>query len=60
MTPPPEKPRSLISGFLRSLRANPGRSALELGEQFLSYEELWDYAGRISMCLKEILDHSER
>ncbi len=60
MTPPPEKPRSLISGFLRSLLANPGRSALELGEQFLSYEELWNYAGRISTCLKETLDHSEK
>lgn len=60
MTPPPEKPRSLISGFFRSLLANPGRSALELGEQSLSYEELWNYAGRITTCLKETLDYSEK
>lgn len=56
----PLQSRSLISGFLRSLCANPARPALELGEQVLSYEELWDYGGRITACLKEVLHPSER
>ena len=51
--------RSLISGFLRSLGANPHRPALELGEQVLSYEELWEYAGRITACLQQCLGPEE-
>ena len=57
---PPQPPRSLISGFFRSLLANPGTLSLELGEQLLSYEQLWNYAGRITACLKETLDSSEK
>src|SRR5580658_8431 len=57
---PPQQPRSLISGFFRSLRAHPGSRALEVGEQSLSYEELWNYAGRISACLQGTLDPSEK
>jgi amino acid adenylation domain-containing protein len=60
MTSSPRKPRSLISGFLRSLLATPRSLALELGEQLLSYEQLWNYAGRITTCLKETLDDSEK
>jgi len=52
--------RSLISGFFSSLRSKPGNSALELGEQLLSYAQLWDYAGRITACLKDTLDPSEK
>lgn len=52
--------RNLISGFLRSLLANPGRPALEIGEQSLSYEQLWNYAGRITACLEKTLDPSEK
>jgi len=57
---PPQKPRSLISGFFRSLLADSASPALELGEQLLSYEQLWNYAGRIAACLKETLDPSEK
>jgi amino acid adenylation domain-containing protein len=57
---PPQQPRSLISGFFRSLRTNPGSRALELGQLFLSYEQLWNYAGRVTACLKEILNPSEK
>ncbi len=59
MAPPPPS-RSLISGFFRSLRANPGSPALELGEQSLSYEQLWSYAGRVTACLLDNLDLSEK
>jgi len=56
---PPQQSRSLISGFFRSLLANPANPALELGELSLSYEQLWNYAGRITACLKDNLDRSE-
>ncbi len=56
----PQQSRSLISGFFRSLLANPASPALELGELSLNYEQLWNYAGRISACLKENLDPSEK
>jgi amino acid adenylation domain-containing protein len=56
---PRQQPRSLISGFFRSLLANPGSPSLELGELSLSYEQLWDYAGRITACLQASLDPSE-
>ncbi len=57
---PPQQPRTLISGFLRSLRSNPASKALELGEMSLSYEQLWNYAGRVTACLKNTLDPSEK
>jgi non-ribosomal peptide synthetase component F len=57
---PPQQPRSLISGFIRSLLANPGRPALELGDLSLSYEQLWNYAGRIAACFQGTLDPSEK
>lgn len=50
---------TLISGFLRSLRAHHNRPALELGEALITYEQLWDYAGRIAACLRERLAPSE-
>src|SRR5208283_2034696 len=56
----PQQPRSLISGFFRSLLANPASPALELGELSLNYEQLWNYAGRITACLKDNLDPSEK
>jgi len=59
MTPTPQS-KGLISGFFRSLRANSARPALELGELSLSYEQLWNYAGRITACLKKTLDPSEK
>ncbi|NDQ56064.1 MAG: D-alanine--poly(phosphoribitol) ligase [Acidipila sp.] len=49
-------PRTLISGFLRSLRARPHHPALELGEQRFTYAQLWERAGRIAHCLNESLD----
>src|SRR5271166_1284780 len=57
---PPRQPRSLISGFIRSLLSHPGRPALELGDLSLSYEQLWNYAGRITACLQGTLDPSEK
>ncbi len=57
---PPQQSRSLISGFFRSLRADPGRPALEIGELSLSYEQLWNYAGGIAGCLLETLEPSEK
>jgi len=56
----PQQTRSLIGGFFRSLLANPRSPALELGELSLSYEQLWDYSGRITACLNNILDPSEK
>ena len=35
---PSKQSRSLISGFLRSLLANPGSPALEIGDDVLTYE----------------------
>ncbi len=55
----PKQPRSLISGFFRSLRANPASPALELGDEVLSYEQLWNYAGKITACLNANLDPTE-
>src|SRR5271167_1095044 len=55
----PQQPRSLISGFFRSLRSNPANPALEIGEESLSYEQLWNYAGRITACLNQA-DPSEK
>lgn len=57
---PLQPTRSLISGFFRSLLANPGHPALELGELSLSYEQLWNYSGKITACLKETLDPAEK
>ncbi len=51
--------KTLISGFLRSLGTNAARPALELGEQVLSYEQLWNYAGRITAWLNGRLEPSE-
>ncbi len=53
---PQNQDRTLISGFLRSLRAHPNRVALELGEQRLTYAELWERAGRIANSLNECVD----
>jgi len=55
----PRQPRSLISGFFRSVQTNPASRALELGELSLSYEQLWNYAGRVAACLKDSLEPSE-
>src|SRR5277367_1923652 len=55
----PQQSRSLISGFFRSLRSNPASLALEIGEESLSYEQLWNYAGRITACLNQA-DPSEK
>jgi amino acid adenylation domain-containing protein len=57
---PPQQSRSLISGFFRSLLTNPSRPAIEIGGRTLSYEQLWSFAGRITACLKDILDPSEK
>src|ERR1700690_3498033 len=56
----PRQSRSLISGFFRSLLTSPGSPALELGELSLSYEQLWNYAGRVTARLQDTLDPSEK
>jgi amino acid adenylation domain-containing protein len=58
--PDPQPPRSLISGFFRSLRKAPPSPALELGDLLLSYEQLWNYAGKITSCLTDNLDPAEK
>jgi len=60
MMAPPPRTRSLISGFFHSLLSSPGTPALELGELSLSYEQLWNYAGRVSACLTDTLPPSEK
>ena len=50
--------RTLLSGFLHSLRAHPNRVALDLGEQRLTYAELWEKAGRIAHSINECLDRT--
>src|ERR1700734_617205 len=60
MMAPPQQSRSLVGGFFRSVLANPSRTALELGELTMSYEQLWDYAGKISAWLEEKVDPSEK
>jgi amino acid adenylation domain-containing protein len=57
---PQRQPRSLIGGFFRSLRNNPGRPALELRDLSLTYEQLWDYAGKVTASLRETLDPAEK
>jgi amino acid adenylation domain-containing protein len=56
----PQRSRTLISGFFRSLLSSPHRPALELGELQLSYEQLWDYAGRITARLASLVEPSEK
>jgi len=52
---PPKQPRSLIS--VSSLVAREsGSPSLEIGDDVLTYEQLWNYAGKITTCLKESLD----
>jgi amino acid adenylation domain-containing protein len=50
--------RNLLSGFLRSLRLYPENIALELGEQRLSYRELWEKAAKITHALDDSLGDS--
>ncbi|MGB8774347.1 MAG: hypothetical protein WCC78_09410, partial [Terriglobales bacterium] len=56
---PSKQSRSLISGFLRSLLTNTGSPALEIGDDVLTYEQLWNYAGKITASLNGTLDPSE-
>src|SRR5271169_1987124 len=51
--------RSLVSGFLHSLHKGPARPALEIGDDVLTYEQLWNYAGKITAALNQALDPSE-
>jgi len=57
---PQAQSTSLISGFFRSLKRDSIRSALELRELSLSYEQLWNYAGKITACIKAAVEPSER
>ena len=50
--------RSLLTGFLRSLRLYPQNVALELGEQQLTYSALWDKAAKITHALNDSLGDS--
>jgi len=55
----PQRQRSLISGFFNSLKTAPSRPSLEIGDDVLTYEQLWNYAGRITACLNQTLDPAE-
>lgn len=57
---PRQQSTSLISGFFRSLKSDSGRKALELRDLSLSYEQLWNYAGRITACLNDALEPPEK
>lgn len=50
---------SLISGFLRSVRKQSARTALEIGDDVYTYEQLWQYAGALTACLRTRLAPSE-
>jgi len=49
----PHHQRSLVSGFLNFVRTTPTRPALELGDDIFTYDQLWNYAGKIAACLKD-------
>jgi amino acid adenylation domain-containing protein len=51
--------RSLISGFLQSLHSVPTRPALEIGDDVFTYEQLWNYAGKITARLNQTLAPEE-
>ncbi|HTR24452.1 MAG TPA: amino acid adenylation domain-containing protein [Terriglobales bacterium] len=51
--------RSLVSGFLNFVRTTPDRPALELGDEISTYEQLWNYAGKITVRLNDTLSHHE-
>src|SRR5215475_8064460 len=51
--------RSLVSGFLNFVRTTPRRPALELGDDIFTYEQLWNYAGKITARLKDTLSSDE-
>lgn len=51
--------RSLISGFLRSLERHPDRVALELGEEKLTYGQLWEHASRIAAAIQKHCEPSD-
>jgi amino acid adenylation domain-containing protein len=53
---PQNQRRTLLSGFLRSLRAHPDHVALELGDELVTYAGLWERAGRIANSLRTCLD----
>jgi amino acid adenylation domain-containing protein len=57
---PAHRRRSLISGFFRSLRNRPDSPALDLRELSLTYEQLWNYAGRVAACLLNVLGPDEK
>lgn len=51
--------RSLISGFLSSLERHPDHIALELGEEKLTYGQLWEHASRIAAAIQKHSDPSD-
>src|ERR1700733_11419296 len=57
--PLPKTPRSLISGFLHFANTIPDRPALELGDDSFTYEQLWNYAGKITARLNQTLAPQE-
>ena len=57
--PLPKTPRSLISGFLHFANTTPDRPALELGDDIFTYEQLWNYAGKITARLNQTLAPQE-
>lgn len=48
-----------MSGFFHSLATGGARPALEIGDDALTYEQLWNYAGRVTGRLRETLAPSE-
>lgn len=57
--PLPKNSRSLISGFLHFVNSTPTRPALELGDDILTYAQLWNYAAKITAALNQTLAPEE-
>ncbi|PWT88874.1 MAG: hypothetical protein C5B55_12355 [Blastocatellia bacterium] len=50
--------RSLLSGFLRSLQRDPKRTALRIGDEVLTYAQLWQRAAQLGAAVQECADPS--
>src|SRR5262249_19585250 len=51
--------RSLLSGFLRSLQRDPKHTALRIGDEVLTYAQLWQRAAQLGAALQEYADPAD-
>ena len=50
--------RSLLSGFLRSLHRDPEHTALQIGDEILTYAQLWQHASQLGAAVRQYSDSS--